>query len=242
MNNKLNNIALTPTDFPEPVVPATSKCGIFARSTTTDLPAISCPSASVKLEVEVLKAFDERISVSLTIFLLVLGISIPTTDLPSITSTTLTELTDNDLAISWAMFVILLALVPGAGCISKRVTTGPGRTVSTEASIPNSSSFVSSNRANSFNSASDKDDPSSRALSSNWVLGIFVFFSTVLTWSWVGASTSFNFVSVLISCCFEGIGSCLLLSNRIFLDFGSFLVLTFLAALVSLSEFTKFFR
>ncbi len=206
------------------------------------MPAISCPSARVKLEVEVLKAFDERISVSLTIFLLVFGISIPTTDLPSITSTTRTELTDNDLAISWAMFVILLAFVPGAGCISKRVTTGPGRTVSTVASIPNSSSFVSSNKANSFNSASDKEDPSSRALSNNWVLGIFVFFSTALIWSWAGVSTSFNFVSVLISCCLEGVGSFLLLSNRIFLDFGSFLDLTFLASRTSLSELTKFLR
>ena len=108
-------MALTPTDLPEPVVPATNKCGIFPKSTTTDLPAISWPSANVKFEVDVLNAFDERISVSLTIFLFVLGISIPTTDFPSITSTTLTELTDRDLAISWAIPVILLALVPGAG-------------------------------------------------------------------------------------------------------------------------------
>ena len=34
---------------------------------------------------------------------------------PSITSTTLTELTDSDLAMSCAIPVILLALVPGAG-------------------------------------------------------------------------------------------------------------------------------
>ena len=45
------------------------------------------------------------------------------------------------------MFVILLAFVAGAGCISKRVTTGPGRTVSTVASIPNPSRFVPGNHA-----------------------------------------------------------------------------------------------
>ena len=41
LNNKLNNIAFKPTDLPEPVVPATSKCGIFARSTTIGFPDIS---------------------------------------------------------------------------------------------------------------------------------------------------------------------------------------------------------
>ena len=41
-------IALTPTDLPEPVVPATSKWGILARSTTTGLPAMSLPKERVK--------------------------------------------------------------------------------------------------------------------------------------------------------------------------------------------------
>ncbi len=39
-----------PTDLPEPVVPATSRCGILARSATTALPAMSLPSASVSGE------------------------------------------------------------------------------------------------------------------------------------------------------------------------------------------------
>ncbi len=42
-----SSIALMPTDLPEPVVPATSRCGIFARSATIGLPAMSLPSASV---------------------------------------------------------------------------------------------------------------------------------------------------------------------------------------------------
>ena len=78
LNNKLNNIAFTPTDFPEPVVPATSKCGIFAKSTTTGFPEISCPKANVKFDDDFLKVCEDNISVNLTIFLFVFGISIPT--------------------------------------------------------------------------------------------------------------------------------------------------------------------
>ena len=78
LNNKLNNIAFTPTDLPDPVVPATKRCGILAKSTTTGLPEISCPKASVKLDGDFLKACEDKISVRRTIFLLVFGISIPT--------------------------------------------------------------------------------------------------------------------------------------------------------------------
>ena len=95
--------------------------------------------------------------------------------MPSITSTTLTLLTESDLAISWAILVILLALVPGAGWISNLVTTGPGKTDSTEASIPNSSNLVSNNEAIWLSSSWVRDEPSSSALSNNEVLGITVF-------------------------------------------------------------------
>ncbi|MNO02230.1 hypothetical protein D3C81_2225630 [compost metagenome] len=40
-------MVLTPTDLPEPVVPATSRWGILARLTTTGSPAMSCPSPMV---------------------------------------------------------------------------------------------------------------------------------------------------------------------------------------------------
>src|SRR5471030_1815830 len=43
-------VALMPTDLPEPVVPATSKCGILARSATIGLPAMSLPRATVRLD------------------------------------------------------------------------------------------------------------------------------------------------------------------------------------------------
>jgi hypothetical protein len=41
------SMALMPTDLPEPVVPATSRWGILARSATTGLPAMSLPSETV---------------------------------------------------------------------------------------------------------------------------------------------------------------------------------------------------
>ena len=199
-------MAFNPTDLPDPVVPATNKCGILARSTTIGFPEMSWPKAKLRFEGDDLNAFEDNISVSLTIFLLLFGISIPTKDLPSITSTTLTLLTESDLAMSWAIPVILLAFVPGAGWISNRVTTGPGSTDSTVASIPNSSNFVSNNWAIWFNSDSDNELPSSRALSNSSVLGIIVliFLSSSDSASFC-FGTSFSGVSFLIgrSACFK---------------------------------------
>ena len=40
---------LTPTDLPEPVVPATSKWGILAKLAITGAPAMSLPIAMVSL-------------------------------------------------------------------------------------------------------------------------------------------------------------------------------------------------
>ena len=44
-------MAFTATDLPEPVVPATNKCGIFDKSSTTGNPEISFPNAKVSFEV-----------------------------------------------------------------------------------------------------------------------------------------------------------------------------------------------
>ena len=48
------------------------------------------------------------------------------TDLPGITSTTRTLIADSERARSLERPVIWLTFTPGAGRISKRVTTGPG--------------------------------------------------------------------------------------------------------------------
>ena len=204
------------------------------KSTTIGLPEISWPSATLRFDGEDLNAFEESISVSLTIFLLLFGISIPTYDFPSITSTTLTLLTDNDLAISCAILVILLAFVPGAGWISNRVTTGPGKTDSTVASIPNSSNLASRSSAIWFNSLSDNELPSSSALSSNSVLGItaFSFFSSSV--SELSFNTSFNGVSSLIGKS-PWVRSFLISSTCFSLIWGSFEILGFDADLTLLS-------
>ena len=77
--------------------------------------------------------------------------------------------------MSWAIFVILLAFVPGAGCVSNLVTTGPGITDTTFASTPNSNNFISRSSATLSSSSLVNDEPSSRTLSSRSVVGICVF-------------------------------------------------------------------
>ena len=142
--------------------------------------------------------------------------------------------------MSWAIPVILLALVPGAGWISNLVTTGPGRTDSTLASIPNSSSLVSSKSAIWLSSASVKDEPSSNALSSNSVLGMTALDSDSFTET---LSISFNLVSVVLgrSGCFTSDEITLDEKSGLFSDFLGFkIVFVFsicFSALFSAREF-----
>ena len=46
----LSSMAFKATDLPDPVVPATSRWGIFARSTTTGRPLMSLPRARVRMD------------------------------------------------------------------------------------------------------------------------------------------------------------------------------------------------
>ncbi len=124
--SRLSTIALTATDLPEPVVPATSRCGIRARSATVGRPAMSLPSASVSGLPDLSYSFERSSSLRKIISRCEFGISRPTTDLPGITSTTRTALTDRPRAMSLSSDEIWLTLMPGAGSISKRVITGPG--------------------------------------------------------------------------------------------------------------------
>ena len=113
------------TDFPEPVVPATNKCGIFAKSAITGEPDISFPKPIVSFEGNFSKSSDFKISDNLTICLFSFGISIPITFFPGITSTTRTLVTDKALARSLDKFVIFPALTPASGSNSNLVITGP---------------------------------------------------------------------------------------------------------------------
>ena len=65
------------------------------------------------------------------------------TVLPGMTSTTRTDIMASERAKSFARFVIRLTFMPGAGCTSKRVITGPGLTAVTSISIPKSLSLSS---------------------------------------------------------------------------------------------------
>src|ERR1017187_591570 len=72
------------TDFPEPVVPATRQCGIFARLPKTDRPEIFRPRAMVRGFGEFWNFSSERRVARPTVDFDLFGISIPTNDLPGI--------------------------------------------------------------------------------------------------------------------------------------------------------------
>ncbi len=75
---------LTNEDLPEPVAPATSRWGIFARFATTKPPSTSLPIPTI-IGWWSLRALCERsTSPSETISLSLLGISMPIADLPGI--------------------------------------------------------------------------------------------------------------------------------------------------------------
>ncbi|MNN83000.1 hypothetical protein D3C81_2000000 [compost metagenome] len=118
MNRIDRIIAFTPTDLPEPVVPATSKCGIFARSVMTGLPPMSWPRARVTGDLKLSYSGVDNTSEKRTICRSSLGISIPTVVLPGITSTTRTLVTARERARSLARLAMRLTLTPAAGWIS----------------------------------------------------------------------------------------------------------------------------
>ena len=62
---------------------------------------------------------------------------------PGMTSTTRTDITASERAKSFARLLIRLTFIPGAGCTSKRVMTGPGLTAVTSISMPKSFSLSS---------------------------------------------------------------------------------------------------
>jgi len=107
-----------PTDLPDPVVPATSRCGILARSTTKGWPPISLPSVIVSGESISLYSWLEMISSRRTICRLGFGSSSAIDDLPGTVSTTRTETSDSERARSLARLRIWAPFTPTAGSIS----------------------------------------------------------------------------------------------------------------------------
>ena len=118
-------IVLMHTDLPEPVAPAISKCGIFARLHRIGAPAMSLPSATVSGPFALCITSDCSTSLSVTVVRVLLGTSTPTSALPGIGASIRTDLTAMFIAILWFRFVTLLTLMPGAISSSKREIAGP---------------------------------------------------------------------------------------------------------------------
>ena len=77
-------IELMKLDLPEPVAPATSRWGIFARLATTKPPSTSLPSPTTSGWWSERAVLDRSTSPRETISLSALGISMPIADLPGI--------------------------------------------------------------------------------------------------------------------------------------------------------------
>src|SRR6478735_5131045 len=77
-------IELMKLDLPDPVAPATSRCGIFARLATTKPPSTSLPSPTTIGWWSERAVLDRSTSPRETTSLSVLGISMPIADLPGI--------------------------------------------------------------------------------------------------------------------------------------------------------------
>ena len=126
---------LTATDFPEPVEPATSKCGILVRSKERTEPLTALPRGiSRSLFGSVLDCSQS--SRNGTVATSELGTSIPTRDFPGIGASIRTSLAAKARAKSSARLEIRLTRTPTAGLTSYLVTEGPISARSTVTLIP----------------------------------------------------------------------------------------------------------
>ena len=117
------SIVLMHPDFPEPVVPAISRCGIRARSVQTGAPEMSFPSQTASGLAPAGRS--SKMSPSVTRFGVRFGSSTPTACLPGIGARIRISVVASAYersSLSWATFD---TFVPGASWSSYRVTRGP---------------------------------------------------------------------------------------------------------------------
>ena len=105
------------TDLPDPVVPATSRWGMRARSTRTGVPLMSLPSARLSGPALRSKASEASSSRRCTVSRLRLGSSMPITLRPGTTATR-TDTALMERAMSSERPMTREVLVPGAGSSS----------------------------------------------------------------------------------------------------------------------------
>ncbi len=118
-------MVLIATDLPEPVVPATSKCGMRARSAITGSPPMVLPRQIGSFWTDAWKSAASSISRRYTVSRVAFGSSMPMALRPGITATR-AETALIDRAISSERAMTREDLTPGAGSNSYSVTTGPG--------------------------------------------------------------------------------------------------------------------
>ena len=118
-------MALTPTDLPEPVVPATSRCGMRARSANTGVPSMLLPSTSGSVASVDAEGLRLQQLAQETVSRRALGSSMPMALRPGTTATR-TEAALIERAMSSASAITRDDLMPRAGSNSNSVTTGPG--------------------------------------------------------------------------------------------------------------------
>ena len=118
LNSSDKIMAFTPTDLPDPVVPATKRCGALARSVTTGWPVMSCPSARVSLDLLSANTGELNTSLRRIICRLGLGSSKPMQVLPGMVSTTRMAATPSERARSFSRLITELPRTPTSGSIS----------------------------------------------------------------------------------------------------------------------------
>lgn len=132
------------TDLPEPVEPATKRCGIFVKSNTFGVPIISLPKAAHILASLFKFCGLSSTSLKVTLDIVGFGISIPIVLFPGIGAWIITSFAAKARAISLSIFKILLTFVAGGTVSSYSVTAGPIWISTTFAAIPKSFKTLSS--------------------------------------------------------------------------------------------------
>ena len=104
--------AFKPTDFPWPVAPAISMCGILAKSTTKVSFEMVLPNAIGKSKLVELNFFDPITDRILTTLGFLLGTSIPIVPFPGIGAMIRIPKAERESAISSSRFLIFEIRIP----------------------------------------------------------------------------------------------------------------------------------
>ena len=168
---------MTHTLFPDPVVPAISRCGIARRSAHTDSPETSWPRQSARGELCFVYASDSSKSRSATCELSAFGTSMPIYPLPGTGASMRIEAAANanakssasvDILLTFTFVRLPLLLVTKSGSTPNWVIVGPRLISTTLPGAPNETrvSSIVSARCLSYSSSAVISAPTDKILSS----------------------------------------------------------------------------